>query len=97
MIFEKGILTIKDTDGLELTYGNHQAMLTLIEKIANRKGLGDILAEGTVRASAYFGKEAKEFAMQVKGLEVIVLKKFLVHLFQDQLILLLMREKVILL
>jgi aldehyde:ferredoxin oxidoreductase len=69
-LFEKGILTTKDTDGLVLNYGDHEPMLELMEKIARREGIGDILAEGTKRAASHFGKGAEEYAMQVKGLEM---------------------------
>ncbi|MCX5918235.1 MAG: aldehyde ferredoxin oxidoreductase, partial [Deltaproteobacteria bacterium] len=47
--FEKGVLTLKDTDGLELTFGNAAAMVEMVERIALRKGLGNLLAEGTKR------------------------------------------------
>lgn len=67
--FEKGILTKEDTGGLDLKFGNHEAMLEMVELIALRKGLGAVLAEGTKRAAAKIGKGAEEFAMQVKGLE----------------------------
>lgn len=69
-LYEKGILTKKDTDGLELTYGNHSAMLALIKKIALREGLGDILAEGCMRAAVTIGNGAEACAMHVKGLEL---------------------------
>ena len=69
-LFEKGIITTSDTDGLELTYGNHSAMVTFINKIASREGFGDVLAEGTVRAAEIIGKGAGAYAMQVKGLEL---------------------------
>ena len=69
-LFEKGILTEKDTDGLALKYGDHGPMLKLIEKICARDGIGDILAEGTKRAAAHIGKGAEDYAMQVKGLEL---------------------------
>jgi aldehyde:ferredoxin oxidoreductase len=69
-LYEKGILTKDDTDGLELTYGNHAAMVTLIKKIGQREGFGDILAEGTMRAAHRIGKGAETFAMQSKGLEL---------------------------
>jgi len=67
--FEKGIITKKDTDGLKLTFGNHKAMLAMLEKTARRKGLGNILAEGVKRASEIIGKGSKRFAVHVKGLE----------------------------
>ncbi len=69
-LYEKGIITKSDTDGLELTYGNHAAMISLIKKIGNREGFGDILAEGTVRAAQHIGKGAEAYTMQVKGLEL---------------------------
>jgi aldehyde:ferredoxin oxidoreductase len=69
-LYEKGIITKKDTGGLELTWGNGDPVLTLIRQIANREGLGDILAEGTRRAARRIGKGAEQYAMQVKGLEM---------------------------
>ncbi len=68
-LYEKGILTKNDTDGLELTYGNHAAMIALINKIAKREGIGNVLAEGTKRAADIIGKGAEDYAMQSKGLE----------------------------
>ena len=69
-LYEKGILTKEDADGLELTYGNHAAMISLIKKIGQRKGFGELLADGTVRAAKHIGKGAEAYAMQVKGLEL---------------------------
>jgi aldehyde:ferredoxin oxidoreductase len=69
-LFEKGILTTKDTDGLVLKYGDPEPMLKLIEMIGNRKGIGDILAEGVKRAAERIGKGSEEYAMHVKGLEM---------------------------
>jgi len=68
--FENGLLTTKDTDGIELTFGNAEAMLKTIDLIAKREGIGNLLAEGTARAAQKIGKGAVEFAMQVKGLEI---------------------------
>ncbi|MFC1933352.1 aldehyde ferredoxin oxidoreductase C-terminal domain-containing protein, partial [Chloroflexota bacterium] len=68
--FENGLLSIKDTDGIELRFGNAEAMIKIIELIAKREGIGDLLAEGTARAAKKIGKGAVEFAMQVKGLEI---------------------------
>ena len=67
--FEKGLLTLKDTDGLELKWGNSESMLTAIELIAKRKGFGNFLAEGTARMADKIGKGSIDFAMQVKGVE----------------------------
>ncbi|KPK92776.1 MAG: hypothetical protein AMJ94_04390 [Deltaproteobacteria bacterium SM23_61] len=68
--FEKGVLTLKETDGLELTFGNGPAMVEMVERIALRKGLGNILAEGTKRAAEVIGKGSAEWAMHVKGEEI---------------------------
>jgi aldehyde:ferredoxin oxidoreductase len=68
--FEKGILTEKDTSGIRLKFGNHEAMNEMIVKIAERKGLGDLLAEGVKIASEKIGKHSGRFAMHVKGLEL---------------------------
>ena len=68
-LFEKGILTQADTGGLDLTYGNHQAMVTLLRQIGNRQGLGHILAEGVMRAAQIIGKGSEDYAIHVKGME----------------------------
>ncbi len=68
--YEKGILTKDDTEGLDLSFGNGSALVTTIEKIANREGFGNLLAEGSKRAAQIIGKGAERFAMEVKGLEV---------------------------
>ena len=67
--YEKGIITKEDLDGLELTYGNTEAMLKMVEMISSRKGFGDILAEGAKRAAEKIGKGAQKYAMHVKGQE----------------------------
>ena len=68
--YEHGILTKADTAGLELNFGNHEAMLELVNKIALREGLGDILAEGVKRAAQKIGNGAGEYANHIKGLEM---------------------------
>lgn len=68
--WEEGIITKKDTEGIEFTWGNHEAMIDAIEKIARREGFGGILAKGVREASRTIGKGSEEFAMHVKGLEV---------------------------
>jgi len=67
--FEKGLLTTKDTDGIDLRFGNHEAMLKVIDLIARREGIGNLLAEGSARLAQKIGQGSEEFAMQVKGLE----------------------------
>ena len=68
--YEHGILTKEDTDGLELEFGNAEAMVELVHKIGKREGIGDILAEGVKRASEKIGKGAEKFANHIKGLEM---------------------------
>jgi aldehyde:ferredoxin oxidoreductase len=67
--FEKGLLTTRDTDGIELRFGNDEAMLQAIELIAKRKGFGNLLADGSEVMAKTIGKGSEDFAMQVKGLE----------------------------
>lgn len=68
--FEKGLLTKEETDGIELRFGNHRALVQMIEKIAFRDGFGDVLAEGVKRAAKKLGKGTQNYAMEVKGLEM---------------------------
>jgi aldehyde:ferredoxin oxidoreductase len=68
--FEHGLIGLEDTDGLDLRFGNAEAMLTMVERIAKRQGIGDLLAEGTQRAAQKIGGDAPFFAMQVKGQEL---------------------------
>lgn len=68
--FEKGILTLEDTDGIDLSFGNGEAVVEMVQKIAARDGIGDLLADGVKRAAEKLGKEAEEAAMHVKGVEM---------------------------
>ena len=68
---EKGLLTPEDVDGLSVHWGDTHAISTLIEKIVNRVGIGDVLAEGAWKASERFSEKARDLVMQVKGLDVI--------------------------
>jgi aldehyde:ferredoxin oxidoreductase len=68
--YENGLLTKGDTDGLELTWGNGDAIIELVHKIARREGIGDILAEGGKAAAAKIGKGAEQFSMNVGGEEL---------------------------
>lgn len=61
--YEKGLLTKKDTDGLEMKWGNVEETRKMLEKIARREGFGDILAEGVKRASQKIGGEAANLAV----------------------------------
>ena len=68
--YENGLISKDDTDGIELTFGNTEAMLQLVEKIGRREGIGDLLAEGSARAAEKIGKGAEAFSIQVKNLEL---------------------------
>jgi len=68
--FEHGLIGPADTDGLELRFGNAQAMVQMVERIARRQGLGDLLAEGVRRAAEVIGGDAHHFALHVKGQEL---------------------------
>ena len=68
--YEKGLINEKETDGLDLKYGNSEAAVSLIEKIVNRDGFGDLMAEGVKRASEKIGKGSEKFANHMKGMEM---------------------------
>jgi len=67
--YEKGILSKDDLDGLDMNWGNMDSAVEIVKKIASRDGIGDLLANGVVRASKVIGKGSEEFAINVKGLE----------------------------
>jgi len=69
-LYEKGILGPDHTGGLELHFGNHEAMITLLRLVAFREGIGDLLADGVKAAAEKIGKGADKYAMHVKGLEL---------------------------
>ena len=68
--FERGILSTKETDGIELKFGNARAMLQLIDKITRREGIGNVLAEGVARAAKTIGRGAEDLAMHTHGQEI---------------------------
>ena len=68
--YENGILTKEDTGGLELSWGNAEAMVTLVGQMARREGFGDMMADGVRAAAERIGPAAEPFAMHVKGQEV---------------------------
>ncbi|RDE15395.1 MAG: aldehyde:ferredoxin oxidoreductase [Candidatus Thorarchaeota archaeon] len=68
--WEKGILTAKDTGGIDLSWGNHESIVKLTEMIAFRKGFGDLLAEGSFRAAKTIGRGSEKFVMAVKKQEI---------------------------
>jgi aldehyde:ferredoxin oxidoreductase len=67
--FEKGHLTGKQTEGLELNFGDDEACLAAIELIAHRRGFGEVMSQGVRAAAHHIGGGSDCFAMQVKGLE----------------------------
>jgi len=68
--YEKGVITEEDTGGLELTWGNAEALVELTEQIAKREGFGAVLANGAKVAAEKIGEAATECAMQIEGEEV---------------------------
>ena len=67
--FEKGVLTTRDTEGLELRFGDGEALVKAVEMIGKREGFGDQMAEGLARLAEKLGPKAQEFAVTVKGKE----------------------------
>ena len=68
--FERGVLTAEDTGGIDLRFGNEDALMNCLQSIADRHGLGDLLAEGSRSASQTVGHGSGDWAMHVKGLEM---------------------------
>jgi len=68
--YEKGIITKKDTGGIDLTWGNSESIVKMVELIGKRKGFGGLLGEGVKRAAMKIGKGTEHFAIHVKGLEI---------------------------
>ena len=68
--FERGLLTLEDTGGIDLSFGNAEAVIECLQMIAHRDGIGDLLAEGSLRAAQVVGGGSNAWAMQVKGLEM---------------------------
>ena len=68
-LYELGIITAKETDGLDLRFGNDEAVIEMIERICYRKGwLADALADGGIAASEKIGKNSFDYLIQVKGM-----------------------------
>jgi aldehyde:ferredoxin oxidoreductase len=67
--YEHGIITKADTDGIDLSWGNSEAMVAMTEKIGRRDGFGDVLADGVKVAAEKIGKGAEKFAMHIGGQE----------------------------
>ncbi len=69
-LFEKGTLTVKETDGLDLAWGNMESVLALLPRIARREGFGDLLAQGSLAAARKIGGNAVDAVVHVKGLDL---------------------------
>jgi len=67
--YEEGIIDDETTGGVKLNFGDAEAMLKTVELIGKREGIGDILAEGSRRASRVFGEESRRYLVEVKGQE----------------------------
>jgi aldehyde:ferredoxin oxidoreductase len=65
--YENGLIGKNDTDGIELAWGNADAVVALTEKIARREGFGAVLADGPTRAAERIGKGSEKFAMAIRG------------------------------
>lgn len=68
--FEHGIITLEDTGGIALNYGDAAAMVQMVEMIARREGFGDVLADGSAQAARRFGPAAEDLLLTVKGSEM---------------------------
>jgi aldehyde:ferredoxin oxidoreductase len=64
--FEKGLLTLKETEGIDLSWGNADGILQLMRKISNREGIGDLLADGVKKSADRIGGEAPSYAVYFK-------------------------------
>ena len=67
--YEKSLINIKDTGGIELKWGDGKAVIKMVEKIAKREDIGKLLGEGVKEAALGIGKNSIEFAIHTKGLE----------------------------
>jgi aldehyde:ferredoxin oxidoreductase len=70
-LYEHGIITKEQTDGIDLRFGNAEALIAIIHKIGKREGwLGNALAEGVAKAAEIIGNGAEKYACHIKGLEL---------------------------
>jgi aldehyde:ferredoxin oxidoreductase len=68
--FENGLITKEDTDGIEMTWGNHKAIVAMTEKLAKRQGFGAVLADGAKVAAEKIGRGADKYAIHIQGQEL---------------------------
>ncbi len=65
--YEKGLITGSDMDGMEIRFGDQENTLAIIEKMASREGVGNLLAEGIARAATFFPEPTRYYAAHLKG------------------------------
>jgi aldehyde:ferredoxin oxidoreductase len=68
--YENHLITINDTDSIEMTWGNHKSIVAMTEKLAKREGFGAVLADGVKHAAERIGKGSEKFAMHIQGQEL---------------------------
>jgi aldehyde:ferredoxin oxidoreductase len=68
--YEKGLITQEDTDGLELTWGNKDALIEAVKQIVQGEGIGRLLRQGTRKAAEEIGGDSPRWAVHVKGMEL---------------------------
>ena len=69
-LWEKGIITEEDTEGLQFNWGNKDTIDKIVSMIARREGFGDVLAEGVKNVAEKIGRGASKYAMHVKGMAI---------------------------
>jgi aldehyde:ferredoxin oxidoreductase len=67
-LYENGVITAKDTDGIPMEWGSKEAILGMLKKIIHREGFGEVLADGMLPAAKKIGRGAKDYAYHIKGL-----------------------------
>ena len=65
--YENGLLSREDMDGIDLAWGNAEAIVDMVEKVAKREGFGAVLADGTQKAAERIGKGAEKYAVAIRG------------------------------
>jgi aldehyde:ferredoxin oxidoreductase len=65
--YEQGLISKKDTGGIDLTWGNAEAIVAMVEKVARREGFGALLADGAQKAAERIGKGAEKYAVAIRG------------------------------
>jgi len=70
-LYQRGIITTHDTDGIPMEWGSKQAILDMLKKIVNRDGFGDVLADGMLLGARRIGQGAEKYALHCKGLPIL--------------------------